>query len=627
MKLFEIGRSVRKRTPMGLWILSGAAVMAMILAGVIFARLASNAASAEVVERQSSAAREITVGAMAVLLDVNDAESWERSRLLTHRADDLAAFDQAVKAAGQALDRLQALAAGDPEMVQTVGGIRSATERRLDLLRQIIDLDSHGRSGAVAPLANAEGRPAMNEVRRRIAALIERAQARQAAFQAGRDTIRRQVQWAEAVLAVLALAALLGSLFSLVHERAAARRADSAAEAEAELREAHLLAEQAQLRAEEAKAQAEAAKVQAEEANRAKSRFLATASHDMRQPLHAMALYISVLDRRLQSEAEREVLGNMDSAVKSMIRMFTALLDLARLEAGVLKPEPAVVSLGGLLRDVADQSVDPRKDDASRLTVVDTDMSVHTDPDILEIILRNLTSNAMKYSQGGRVLIGARRCGGEVLIEVHDTGQGIPPEQLDRLFSEFTRGEEVRSIEGVGLGLSIVERMAHLLGHKLSVRSTLGNGTVFGVTVPRATRSIARRGAAAPASSLEGVRILIADDQALALDAMRLAFADAGAIVTTASTARQVRTLGQEPFDLYVFDLNLGRENGQDLLRELNQERSWPTPGLIVTGATTEDVLGRLRDMGQPWVNKPISAAKLIRAAQILLGQPISAAS
>jgi CheY-like chemotaxis protein/anti-sigma regulatory factor (Ser/Thr protein kinase) len=266
---------------------------------------------------------------------------------------------------------------------------------------------------------------------------------------------------------------------------------------------------------------------------------------------------------------------------------------------------------------VAATAVDPG--DKGRVRVVGSNLQVWSDPDLLEIVLRNLTHNAIKHSKGGQVLLGCRRVAGGVRIEVHDTGPGIPPERIRTLFGEFVQGEGARA-GGVGLGLAIVERMCRLLNHPLTVQSTPGRGSVFAVTAPR------RRGEAwtrppEAAASLAGAAVLVADDEPLALDAMRRAFEDAGARVSIAGSAEEVRTFARRRFDLYVFDLNIGGDDGLRLLDEIRDERGPGTCGLIVTGATSTEALNRLRAADQAWLTKPVTAGTLTAAAAAVLGR------
>ena len=338
----------------------------------------------------------------------------------------------------------------------------------------------------------------------------------------------------------------------------------------------------------------------------------------MRQPLHALSLYLASLGRRVDTADGRRILGNMESAVQAMTRMFSALLDLARLEAGVLRPEITAFALGPLLADVAYQAAGMDGDRADRVTLVPTRLETRSDPDLLEIILRNLAVNAVKYAGPGRVLIGCRRTPDGVRIEVHDSGPGIPPERLQDLFGEFVRGDATRSVEGLGLGLSIVDRLARLLGHPVHVRSELGRGSVFAVTVPRATGAEATPPPGATAD-LAGARILLVDDEPLVLDAMGVALTDAGAVVTRASSAAEALEGLDGTSDLHILDLALAGMSGLDLLAEIERRRGEPVRALFVTGSTSPGPLNLLRRSGRAWVTKPVSATQLVAAAADLL--------
>lgn len=566
----------------------GAAALAVIVLGIA---LTIGGAAARDMERRTETAvaqaHETKLQGMALLQAITDAETAQRGYLLTGRSSYLQPYLGARERAETALGALEPSGG-------TASLLKARVDHRLTIIDGTIELARAGRRDQALPRLDG-GREVMTELRDRLGDLVASAGEREAAIRAERRRLDQQAQVLQTGLGVLTVLALLIAIGSLVFERLTARRATL---------------EQARLHE-----QLLTARNSAQEANDAKSRFLATASHDMRQPLHALALYISTLERRVESPQARDILGNMDGAVRAMTRLFAALLDLARLEAGSLKPELMDFPLGPLLREIAAQSVDPRTGAGIRL--VTPSLEVHSDPDLLEVIVRNLASNAVKHSKG-EVLLGCRRVGDFVRIEVHDNGQGIPEDQIQRLFSEFVRGQEAGSAEGIGLGLAIVERMAKLLDHQLSVRSETGRGSVFSITVPLAR---SQRGAAAPAAApetavtLEGIRILVADDEPLALDAMKHAFEDAGAQVTTARSAHEVRNLATQRFDLYTFDLNLGHDDGLRLLAELEQLKGEQLATLIVTGATMPEVLAQLRDAGRPWITKPIAAAALLSAA------------
>ena len=547
------------------------------------------------------ATQRVLQAASGILQAVTDAETAQRGYLLTRGDAFLGAYGDARRRAGLAAAQLTGAATPQSGYSAAALRLRDLAARRLADIDGTLELDRSGhRPEALRDLA--EGRALMDEMRAAVDSLTAEAERGRGRLRIERDRFERRTRALQAGLVTTSILALLYAVTALIVERFAARRtADLQMQLATDL---------------------EAARESAEDADRAKSRFLAAASHDMRQPLHAMALYISALERRVESEQAREILANMDSAVRAMTRLFTALLDMARLEAGVLKPEPLDFSIGELLQEVADHSLDVRGRKDVKVTVAPTTVQVRTDPDLLEIALRNLASNALKHSRGGRVLLGCRRVGEAVRIEVRDDGEGIAADELQGLFSEFVRGARAGGTEGVGLGLAIVDRMTRLLGHELTARSTLGRGSVFAITVPRARDRIAPRPAgedARAAPTLKDARILIADDEPLALDAMRRALSDAGAEVVAAGSGAAVEALAGRPFDLYVFDLNLGGDDGLGLLDEVERRRGGPAAALLVTGATTRDALARLRNSGRAWLTKPLAAAELISAAARLL--------
>jgi signal transduction histidine kinase/ActR/RegA family two-component response regulator len=468
-------------------------------------------------------------------------------------------------------------------------------------LDQGIRLARSVRLDAATKRAADDGRD-MAELRAALDRLAAREAEQETAARAEYRRFSADAQRRQTVLAAATLIALLLATAALVLEQLGARRAARV---------------QAQLTRELGDARRSA-----EQANTAKSRFLATASHDMRQPLHALTLYIASLQRRVDTSDARDILGKMNVAVRSMTRLFNALLDMARLEAGVLKPDVGEFALDDLLEEVAAQALESRQISTARLRIVRTRLRVRSDPDLLVIVLRNLANNALKHSGGARVLLGCRRSGSAVSIEVHDDGQGIPADQLQALFGEFVRGERAASKEGVGLGLAIVERVSELLDHPLEVRSEVGRGSVFSIRVPRA---LARPEAARPLPArigLDGARILLADDDPLVLDAMRRALEDAGAGVTAAATSEEARRKAQAgAYDLLILDLNLGRDNGLRILEEL-EASGLDAPGLIVTGATTPELLQQLRRAGRRWLTKPLTADEVAAAAGDLLRTP-----
>lgn len=228
------------------------------------------------------------------------------------------------------------------------------------------------------------------------------------------------------------------------------------------------------------------AKTAAEQAHRAKSRFLAHASHDLQQPLQAIGMFTGMLERQPQSAKAAALLTDLKAAQRSMRDLLNAILDISKLESGVVSPKPADLPLSPLLDQLEAEFAGQAEAKGLRLRAIPTDTVVRSDPALLERIVRNLIANAIRYTESGGVLVGCRIRGDMLWIEVYDTGRGIAEPDRQRIFEEFVqldRPDRDRS-EGIGLGLAIVERLARLLGHPVKVRSVEGRGTVFTVGVP-----------------------------------------------------------------------------------------------------------------------------------------------
>ena len=235
-------------------------------------------------------------------------------------------------------------------------------------------------------------------------------------------------------------------------------------------------------------AELHAAKSAAEQAHRAKSRFLAHASHDLQQPLQAIGMFTGMLERQPQSAKAAALLTDLKAAQRSMRDLLNAILDISKLESGAVTPRLADLPLSPLLDQLEAEFAGLAEDKGLRLRAVPTNAVVRSDPALLERIVRNLISNAIRYTETGGVLVGCRTRGDRLWIEVYDTGRGIAEPDRRRIFEEFVqldRPDRDRS-EGIGLGLAIVERLARLLEHPVTVRSVEGRGTVFAVGVPLA---------------------------------------------------------------------------------------------------------------------------------------------
>jgi signal transduction histidine kinase/CheY-like chemotaxis protein len=377
------------------------------------------------------------------------------------------------------------------------------------------------------------------------------------------------------------------------------------------------------------------ARAAAESANRAKSRLLAAASHDLRQPLHALGLYVAALAARTREPELRGMVANVQAAAEALDRQFAQLLDLSRLEAGALRPERVRLAVAPLLSGVAAEFAPQAVARGLALSVVPTRLAVDSDPALLGRIVRNLVANAVRYTRAGGVVIGARRRGGRVALEVVDTGVGIAPEHQMRIFDEFYQVQGATAAGSragsMGLGLAIVRRLADLLGHDIAVSSRVGHGSRFAVIAPRAALPPARprRHRAEPgcvvhaADGLEGALVAVIDDDPASVDAMRTLFSTWGARVAGGTNVDDVLAICGEAArypDLLVADLRLGDGAcGVDAVARLREEFGARIPALIVSGDTGEDAERRVRGAGLALLRKPVVARKLEQAARALV--------
>ena len=373
------------------------------------------------------------------------------------------------------------------------------------------------------------------------------------------------------------------------------------------------------------------ARAAAEAANRTKSQLLAAASHDLRQPLHALGLYIAALAARAGAAEWRPLVGSVQRAVAALEEQFEQLLDLSRLEAGAMSPAPRRVAVGPLLaRIVADQAPNAQAKGLT-LRAARTRLAVRSDAALLERMLRNLVANAIRYTDAGGVLVGARRRGGDVAVVVVDTGMGIAPEHRSRIFEEFyqvrTSGGR-RAHAGMGLGLAIVRRLAALLDHGVHVDSRVGRGSRFAILAPRAHPDAARigRDRQRRPAAIAGALVGVIDDDPAAVDAMSALFATWGADVAgAADPASLLAAFGRvERYpDLVVADLRLADGgNGVDAVRTLRDELGFVVPALLVSGDLSAAAERDARAAGLMLLGKPVVPAVLhaLSAALITRG-------
>ncbi|EJN05895.1 hybrid sensor histidine kinase/response regulator [Phyllobacterium sp. YR531] len=350
------------------------------------------------------------------------------------------------------------------------------------------------------------------------------------------------------------------------------------------------------------------------EANLAKSRFLAQASHDLRQPIHAISLFIACLrDARLGVE-EEQMVDNIDRSLQSVSRLFQSLLDISTLDSGKITAHLEEVAIGEILLDIARQNSEAAHWTGVELRVVKTKRFVRTDPSLLTTMIQNIVSNALKYAPGGPVLVGTRIRNGKLSIEVHDRGSGIAEEHLPRLFEEFYQVRERgdKDTEGVGLGLSIVQRLARLMGLNVSLRSVVGQGTtvvIGGLTIvaePILLPDVIR---VKPVSPLDGLRVLLIEDDLNILIATGILLEKWGCVVQQEDALPEGKDVS---CDLVITDFDLGaKTTGTDCIDYVRRQNGLHIPAIIVTGHDENRVRDDVSDPEIPILSKPIRPAEL----------------
>ena len=361
------------------------------------------------------------------------------------------------------------------------------------------------------------------------------------------------------------------------------------------------------------------AKQEAESANQSKTRFLAAASHDLLQPLNAARLFTGALAVKPQSDAESRLLSSrIDSALRAAEDLLDGLLDISRLDSGALKPEPAPFLADQLCIALQEQFLPMAEQRGLELRVHAGALPVHSDRGLLRRILQNFVANALRYTQHGGVLIAARPRGDHIEFQVWDTGPGISPEHSAAIFQEFHRLEQPSpwGEKGLGLGLSICERIARMLGHPIALRSLPGRGSVFSVCVPRAAsapQEPARAPVVAP-SGVAGLRALCVDNDPTILEGMRALLGRWGLAVDTATGLEPALLVAREQApDILLVDLHLGETlDGLAVLDILRRELGpKPPPGALVTAESSDELQRRCREAGYPLLNKPVRPAAL----------------
>ena len=376
------------------------------------------------------------------------------------------------------------------------------------------------------------------------------------------------------------------------------------------------------------KASSDAAKARAEQADLAKSRFLAAASHDLRQPLHALSLFSATLRELELDTRQREVVEQIYRNIDSLEALFDELLDISKLDAGYIRPSIVDFPIQRVLDALQTRYAPLADEKALSFRLKSSRATVKSDAALLERVLGNLVANAIRYTHSGGVLVGCRRRGQALTIAVWDTGIGIPSEQRERIFEEFFQlgNPERDRRNGLGLGLPIARRIAHLLGSELELHSTLGRGSAFAISVALGDESVIVQPPpplAISGDALAGRCVIVIDDEAAIRQGMHELLSQWGCSSVEAASAEQALELlaarNAVP-DLLLADYRLtGGSNGANAVQLLRQHFGSSLPALLITGDTAPERLREAKDSGLHILHKPVRPAQLRALCNYLL--------
>jgi signal transduction histidine kinase/CheY-like chemotaxis protein len=368
------------------------------------------------------------------------------------------------------------------------------------------------------------------------------------------------------------------------------------------------------------------AKSVAEDANLSKTRFLAAASHDILQPLNAARLYVTSLVERQSGGEDARLVENIDDSLEAIEEILGALLDISRLDAGAMTPSIGSFRIGDLMRSLEIEFTPIARAKGIDLTFVSCSLPVESDRLMLRRLLQNLISNAIKYTLHGRVLVGCRRRGQSLQIIIHDTGVGVPAVKRSEIFKEVHRLEQgARIARGLGLGLSIVERLARMLDHGIALDSNSAGGTVFSVTVPIAKAvtthtPVVTSNTPVARSSMSGALIVCIENDLAILDGMKtlLTAWDADVLVAAdpETAVEAIASRGDKITGLLV-DYHLDRGNGIAAIREIRRRYGRNIPAILITADRSPHVRTAASQEKIAVLNKPVKPASL----RALLGQ------
>lgn len=368
----------------------------------------------------------------------------------------------------------------------------------------------------------------------------------------------------------------------------------------------------------------EAARDMAIKADQEKSRFLAIASHDLRQPVHAIGLFAATLEKRLEGSAEAPLVRNMSRAIDGLDRSFNVMLDISRLDAGAIEPRVQQFPLRDLFRRLHMHFAGQAEQKGLCLRFSPGGKWVSSDPQLLERVLGNLVQNAIKYTDQGGIVVVARTTESHINVEIWDTGVGIRAQDLRKVFDEFFqvgRGERVRS-QGLGMGLAIVKRLVKLLGHELIVASRPGRGTMFRLRIALGglpeMQEVTAGADTLPMPLLQPRTVLVLDDEEAIRESLCMLLEEWGYEAIAASSIAQAQravSLLETPLDMILSDLHLGDgPDGIAGIETIRRQCGVDVAAMLITGDTSHEEIRRATESGHPVLFKPVQARKLYDA-------------
>ncbi len=567
---------------------------------------------------------------------IQDAERGQRGYLLTGNLAYLSPYESALKRVPQLEKRLRQLTGAEPAQAATLTSLNRTIAQEITELRRTVSIyNSAGPQAAERIVRTNAGLDWMRRFEQQINLLSaheNRLLRRRLVEAAAADRTVQEYALASSLLAAVLMMMgvtllVLGFRRNRDLQREIMRRAESLDLANREL-------EQRNVELARSGEQARQAREEAQRAEKTKGRFLATASHDLRQPLQAVSLLNGAMRRGTTDPQLIDALEQQAVAVGTIGRLLSALLDISKLEAGVITPQSGNFSVAALFETMAREfgGVAAAKGLQMHTHVPTPNVFFYSDLGLIEQILRNLTSNAIKYTRAGEIRLCARVESDMVEIEVIDTGVGIPADQIQHIGEEFYQvGVPTNSTrEGYGLGMSIVRRLVALLQISLEIRSEVGRGSTFALRVPQGSepdviedRSATER-SVQEATRTRTARILLVEDDPDVRNATRLLLKSEGYSVVTAACCdealQRARDSGQ--IDLLVTDFHLAaNETGTQVIARLREERGSALKVILITGDTSSAIRDLAHDRNLRMLSKPVRAEEFLRLASELLAQ------